>query len=142
MKTLVLLMALLLLVPAVGAQSPRARGGINGAVDALSSQLEREIAADAEIELAKAKAAIELDKQRKLMEMEASRRRPVVQSDPDAEMNRLHPQWAKIVTSNVFNSWLDSRSKEYRTICLKTNMAVVLASCIDSFFDAKASSFE
>ena len=125
------------------AQSTSTKRGLGSLGASMSDWADRQAALDAEIELAKAKAAIELDTQRKLQAMRASQAAPVTQPsqrNPDQEATKLrqrHPQWIGILNSVVFKTWMRTRPNVYQDMCMSTSEADVMGSCIDDFFNAK-----
>ena len=137
-------------VTQVGAQSTSTKRGAASLGRSLSEWAERQMAFDAEIELARAKAEIEIDKQKRLQALQqqqsdgkplpASRQQLSSRIDKDKEEAKLtarHPQWPTIVTSSVFENWLNTRSLSYQQVCRSTHSGDVMNSCIDDFFGAK-----
>ena len=131
------LVLLLTLATCAFAQSTGAKRGISGAASALSDWADRQAAINAEIELEKAKADIEVEKQRRLQEMRADPSRQRAQDDQSQMMDKLHPQWKKIINSNIFSTWLDNQVPNYQEMCKRTKEALVLSGCIDTFFSTK-----
>jgi hypothetical protein len=103
----------------------------------LSDWADRQAALDAEIELAKAKAAIELETQRKAQALRAEQPLQGADGTEEVKLGRRHPQWSVIVTSSVFNTWLRTRPGWYQKMCAETPKADIMGSCIDDFFGAK-----
>ena len=118
-------------------QSTSAKRGIGAAAGALSEWADRQAAINAEIELEEARADIEVDKQRRLRALRDEQARQRTPNNDDDQMAKLHPQWIKIVTSNIFTTWLDGQPQSIQGMCKKTHEPLVLANCIDSFFNTK-----
>ena len=132
------------------AQSTGTKRGAAAAGRAISEWADRQAALDAEIELAKAKAEVEIDKQRRLraIEREAAEQRPAGPSknettsptnleQEEAKLKERHPQWAFILRSSAYGSWLGTRSLAYQQVCRSTQLADVASSCIEDFFKTK-----
>jgi hypothetical protein len=136
-KTTIMLTFLIAIAVNAHAQSPNTKRTLGGLGASMSEWADRQAALDAEIELAKAKAAIEVDTQRKL---QAIRTNQAPQRNPDQETEKLrqrHPQWVGILNSTIFKSWLRTRPNVYQDLCMSTPEAAVMGSCIDDFFNAK-----
>lgn len=122
---------------AVQSQSTSAKRGVGAAAGALSEWADRQAALNAEIELERARADIEVDKQRRLRALRDEQARQRTPNNDDGQMAKLHPQWVKIVTSNIFTTWLDGQPQSIQGMCKNTNEPLVLSNCIDSFFNTK-----
>lgn len=114
--------------------SKRAVGGLGSAI---SDWADRQAALDAEIELAKAKAAIEVDSQRRLQALRTEEASNRSLDEQVQKVAQSHPQWKKIVTSSIYKSWLRTRPIDYQDVCMRTVLANPMISCIDDFFNAK-----
>ena len=136
-KVIIILTFLITVAIVAQAQSTSAKRGLGSLGASMSEWADRQAALDAEIELAKAKAAIELETQRKL---QAIRTNQPTQRNSDQEASKLrqrHPQWIGILNSTIFKTWLRTRPNVYQDLCMGTTEAEVMASCIDDFFNAK-----
>ena len=136
-KAIIILTFLTVVTFAAHAQSTGVKRGLGSLGTSMSEWADRQTALDAEIELAKAKAAIELDTQRKLQAIRANQ---PIQRNPDQEASKLrqrHPQWIGILNSSIFKSWLRTRPNSYQDVCMVTTEAEVMVSCIDDFFNGK-----
>ena len=135
-KTAFIVTLLLMLAFDATAQSTGTKRALGGLGNSMSNWADRQAALDAEIELAKAKAAIELDTQRKLQAMQANQ---PIQRNTDQEAEKLrqrHPQWISILNSSIFKTWMRTRPNVYQDFCMSTSEAIVMGSCIDDFFNA------
>jgi hypothetical protein len=141
-RAFALCVVLLVSASSAAGQSARVSGALSGLGQSLSEMADRQAAVNAEIEVAKAKAEIELETHRRKLQIEAAQRRPpaaaasLVPKAADAEMTSLHPEWARIVTSKVFMSWLNLQAMPFQRMCRTTGEAAVMGRCIDSFFNA------
>lgn len=125
------LIALSLIGQAQSQSAKRAGAGVGAA---LSEWADRQAALNAEIELARTKAAIEIDTQRKLQALRAGQSPEPTSEPEEAKLGRRHPQWVRIITSTAFNNFLNAAPLSYAQTCRNTSKGVVLAQCIDDFF--------
>ena len=147
MNKLLLVVALIGIVAPAQGQSTSSKRGAAAVGSGLSEWADRQAALNTEIELAKAKAEIEVEKQKRLMDLQREQAqrsgnapRPQAVADEDRESTKLarkHPQWALILTSSAFKSWLTTRGVAYEKLCVSATMADVAGSCIDDFFRAR-----
>lgn len=131
----VVLVALAVASAAASPQSSKQSAGVVGR--ALSEWADKQIDANLEIELARKKAEIEVEKQRQLQELRQAQGGQARQANGEGEEAKLrakHPQWAYIVVSPAFKSWIEARPAVRQQECMRTQLASVMAGCIEDFF--------
>lgn len=120
----------------VGAPAQVARSAIKGAMDAISDQAQRDIDMQRELELARKRAEIEVEMQRRIQEARVGTAPPSNLLAEQARMQDKNPQWQKILASNAYRTWMGTRPMTYQEVCRTAQIAPVLTSCIDDFFNA------
>ena len=119
---------------AAGQAGGRAAAGIG---KALSDMADREIELENAMRLARQKADLEVETARRLRQLQQER--PATPQDSPTDdgivyLARQHPQWKRIVTSKMFDSWLQIQRDSYQRECRETRHGGVLSMCIDDFF--------
>lgn len=134
------LAATLFAAPGAYAQS----GRLGGAGKAISDWADREIQKEAELERAKKLAEIELDLRKRMIDLEDKRAaeakarqpRQAVVDPEEAKLAAKFPSWAKLITSRVFQTWLEKMDRDAPAMaesCRRTGSAEFLLSCIELF---------
>lgn len=118
----------------VGAPA-QVRSAIKGALDIISDQAQRDIDMQRELELARKRAEIEVETQRRVQEARIGTAPPSNLSAEQAKMQDKNPQWQKILASNAYRTWMGTRPMTYQEVCRTTQVAPVLTSCIEDFFN-------
>ena len=109
------------------------------AVGAMSDLANKYIDQEIEIETARKKAEIEVEKFRQLQQAQraSTNARSTSKGSENLQEKLLaarHPQWAQIVSSTAFHSWLTTKPPSFSQLCLATQEGLTLAHCIDEFF--------
>lgn len=144
---LVIILCAVFVAGSATAQSGRraAAGALEGLARGLSDVGERQAALEAEIELARAKAAIELDLQRKLAADREARRQRVAGAVASAPakpisdsarrefdiLDRSYPAWFEHAESANFKRWMASQPQDMQARFAKVQTATELLSMIN-----------